>query len=212
MMREAVAWLDRILPLAAIFPKGSLLREDRLPVPADALRETILNAIIHRDYSLPSSYVAIAVFDDRVEIQSIGDFPTGISAEMLSQEHPSVLRNPLIAGAFHRTGAVEAWGCGTNRVIDACATHGVPPPEYVVKSGVVTVTFRIAGQKTLEKTPEAILRLLRKQPELSFRQIAAQLGKSGSAVERAIRKLRESGRLERVGPDRGGHWKVLENR
>jgi ATP-dependent DNA helicase RecG len=52
---------------------------------------------------------------------------------------------------------------------------------------------------------------LREQPELSFRQIAAQLGKSDSAVERAIRKLRESGQLERVGPDKGGHWRVLEN-
>jgi len=78
MVREAIAWLDRTLPLSARFPKGAINREDRLPVPAEALREIVINAVIHRDVSNPSSYVAIAVFDDRIEIHSIGDFPMGV--------------------------------------------------------------------------------------------------------------------------------------
>jgi len=142
MLREAMAWLDRTLPLSARFPKGSIFREDRLPVPAEALREVILNAVMHRDCSLASSYVAIAVFDDRIEVRSVGDFPTGIRAEMLSGDHPSILRNPLIAGAFHRTGAVEVWGRGTNRVVEACRAYGVAPPEFSEQAGVVTVTFK----------------------------------------------------------------------
>lgn len=144
MVREAIAWLDRTLPLSARFPKGSILRQDRQPVPAEALREIILNAVMHRDCSRASSYVAIAVFDDRIEIRSVGDFPTGIRAEMLSGDHPSILRNPLVAGAFHRTGAVEVWGRGTNRVIEACRAHGIAPPEFSEQAGVVTVTFRAA--------------------------------------------------------------------
>jgi ATP-dependent DNA helicase RecG len=144
MVREAVAWLDRTLPLSARFPKGRIEREDRLPVPADALREVILNAVIHRDFSRPGSYVAIAVFDDRIEVRSVGEFPTGIRAESLTSEHPSVLRNPLIAGAFHRTGAVEVWGRGTNRVIEACEAHGIAPPTFRQEAGVVTVVFRVA--------------------------------------------------------------------
>lgn len=55
MVREAIAWLDRTLPLAARFPKGSIYREDRQPVPAEALRETIINAVIHRDLSLAAA-------------------------------------------------------------------------------------------------------------------------------------------------------------
>ena len=125
MVRDAIAWLDRTLPLAARFPEGSIFREDRLPVPADALREVVINAVIHRDVSRAASYVAIAVFDDRIEVRSVGDFPTGIRAELLSKEHPSILRNPLIAGAFHRTGAVVVWGRGTNRVIEACRAYGI---------------------------------------------------------------------------------------
>jgi ATP-dependent DNA helicase RecG len=56
MVREAIAWLDRTLPLSARFPKGAINREDRLPVPAEALREIVINAVIHRDVSNPSSY------------------------------------------------------------------------------------------------------------------------------------------------------------
>lgn len=129
MVREAIAWLDRTLPLSARFPKGSILREDRLPVPAEALREIVINAVIHRDFGNASSYVAIAVFDDRIEVHSIGGFPTGMRAELLSQEHRSIPRNPLIAEAFHRTGAIEVWGRGTNRVIEACRAYGIADPS-----------------------------------------------------------------------------------
>jgi len=113
-----------------------------LPVPAEAPREIVINAVIHRDVSNPSSYVAIAVFDDRIEIHSIGDFPTGIRAELLTQEHRSIPRNPLIAGAFHRTGAIEVWGRGTNRVIEACRAYGIAEPTFTEGSGAVTVTFK----------------------------------------------------------------------
>lgn len=142
MVREAMAWLDRTLPLAARFPPGQIYREDRLPVPPEALREVLLNAVMHRDYAHPSSYVAVAVFDDRIEARSLGGLPRGITAESLTRTHKSVLRNPLIAEAFHRTGAVEVWGRGTNRVIEECRRHGVEPPTFEEDAGFVVVTFR----------------------------------------------------------------------
>lgn len=142
MVREAIAWLDRTLPLAARFPKGSLFREDRQPVPPEALREAIINAVIHRDLSLAGGYVAIAVFDDRIEVRSVGELPFGLRAEQLSEEHPSRPRNPDLAGAFHRTGAIEVWGRGTNRVIDACRAWGIATPTFAVEMGVTTVSFR----------------------------------------------------------------------
>ena len=110
MVREAIAWLDRTLPLAARFPKGSVFREDRQQVPPEALRETIINAVVHRDLGLASGYVAIAVFDDRIEVRSVGELPFGLRAEQLSEEHPSRPRNPDLAGAVHRTGAIAVWG------------------------------------------------------------------------------------------------------
>jgi len=65
-------------------------------------------------YSRYSGYVAIVVFDDRIEIRSYGCLPSGITVKKLSGKHDSKPVNPLIAGAFHRTGAVEVWGRGTN--------------------------------------------------------------------------------------------------
>ncbi len=142
IVREGMAFLDRTLPLAARFPKGEILREDRLPVPPEALREILLNAVMHRDYSDPGGYVAIAVFDDRIEIRSVGRLPRGITPESLSGPHRSIQRNPLIAEAFHRTGAVEVWGRGTNRVIEECERHGVEPPTFEEQAGALYVTFR----------------------------------------------------------------------
>ena len=142
MVREGMAFLERTMPLGARFPQGTVFREDRFPVPPAALREILLNAVMHRDYSHHSGYVAIAIFDDRIEIQSYGRLPGGVTVEQLSGPHLSKPTNPLIAEAFHRTGAVEVWGRGTNRVIEMCEKHGAPPPVFEEKQGFLVVTFR----------------------------------------------------------------------
>lgn len=67
---------------------------------------------------------------------------------------------------------------------------------------------KASGKRPL-KTPEAILSLLAERPNLTVPELAADLGKSERTIHSAIRKLRESGRLQRVGPDKGGHWQVL---
>jgi len=142
MVREGMAFLERTMPLGARFPRGTVFREDRFPVPPEALREILLNAVMHRDYSHYSGYVAIVVFDDRIEIRSFGRLPTGITVKQLSERHDSKPTNPLIAEAFHRTGAVEVWGRGTNRVIAMCKKHGAPPPLFEERQGFLIVTFR----------------------------------------------------------------------
>lgn len=104
----------------------------------------MLNAVMHRDYSNPGGDIAIAVFDDRIEISSYGNLLPGVTPELLSGPHKSILRNPLIAQTFHRAGAVETWGRGTNRVIDVCKEYGVEPPVFELQSNNVVVTFRAA--------------------------------------------------------------------
>jgi ATP-dependent DNA helicase RecG len=84
----------------------------------------------------------------------IGVGPDGrlVGQEVADITLRSVRRNPLIAEAFHRTGAIEAWGRGTNRVIEACRAYGIPDPEFVDGAGAVTVTFRaevVAGTRDL---------------------------------------------------------------
>jgi ATP-dependent DNA helicase RecG len=142
VVREGMEFLRRTMPLGARFPTGQIFREDRFPIPLDALREILLNAVMHRDYSHYSGYVAIVVFDDRIEIRSYGRLPAGITVRQLSGQHDSEPTNPLIAGAFHRTGAVEVWGRGTNRVIAICRKHGARSPVFEERSGFLIVTFK----------------------------------------------------------------------
>jgi len=85
--------------------------------------------------------VSVAAFDDRIEIRSTGTLPSDVTAARLSGPHESILRNPLIAGTFHRTGAVEVWGRGTNRVIEECERWDFEPPSFEVVTGSLWVTF-----------------------------------------------------------------------
>jgi ATP-dependent DNA helicase RecG len=179
-VREGMAFLERTLPLSGHFVEGRIEREDRLALPPDALREVLLNAVMHRDYAQPGGHVAIAVFDDRVEIRSTGALPAGITAEQLSGPHPSVLRNPLIAETFHRTGAVEVWGRGTNRVIDECRRYGVDEPTFEEQGGTVVVTFRAAIALGPEMTPQVTPHVT---PQVTP-QVLAVLGEARKAGSR----------------------------
>ena len=73
----------------------------------------------------------------------------------------------------------------------------------------IVMTFLRSREKTLEKTPTQILGLLTAAPNATIAELAQKLGKSDSAIERAIRKLRGEGKLIRVGPAKGGHWQVI---
>ncbi len=87
------------------------------------------------------------------------------------------------------------------------ATDSAPFIRFM--SGCIRDAVTRGVVRTPQKMPDAILALLRRQQDLNIHQIAAKLGKSDSAVKRAIRQLRESGRLRRMGPDKGGRWEVV---
>jgi len=72
----------------------------------------------------------------------MGGLPRGVTTESLSGTHKFVLRNRLIAESFHRTGAVEVWGRGTNRVIEECQRYGIAAPTFEADRDFVAVTFR----------------------------------------------------------------------
>ena len=219
MAREGMEFLRKMMPLGARFPPGQIFREDRFPVPLDALREILLNAVMHRDYSHYSGYVAIAVFDDRIEIISHGRLPTGITVKALSGKHESKPVNPLIAGAFHRTGAVEVWGRGTNRVIAACRRHGAAPPTFKEQQGFVVVTFKaemvagvaagdstsgtgqVGGQVTGQVAAQVLqfCRTLRRASEI---QELLGLRHRETFADNYLRPLLECGWLERTIPDK----------
>jgi ATP-dependent DNA helicase RecG len=224
MVREGMAFLERTMPLGARFPTGQIFREDRFPVPLDGLREILLNAVMHRDYSHYAGYVAIVVFDDRIEIRSFGRLPTGITVKQLSGKHDSKPVNPLIAGAFHRTGAVEVWGRGTNRVIAMCKAQGVAQPIFEERSGFLIVTFKAqmvrevapgrgpqkTTQNATQKTTQKIVALISRNPQITRQRLAQETGISADGIKYHLTRLQQKGVIRRIGPDRGGHWEVVK--
>ena len=100
------------------------MRRDETPlIPPDAMRELLVNALIHRDYSIGGGAVSLAIFDDRVEVWSAGRYPNGITPESLTRWYLSVQRNPIIAEVFYRAGLVETWG-GAPTASPRCAPRG----------------------------------------------------------------------------------------
>ncbi|MEI6338780.1 MAG: ATP-binding protein [Verrucomicrobiota bacterium] len=210
---------------AAISYRG-IDRVESLPVPEEALREALLNALIHRDYATTAP-VQIRIYPDRLQIWNPGRLPEGWTLKKFLGPHASQPHNPLLAGAFFRAGEIEAWGRGVQRVFEACRQAGAPAPEVECEGGEVRFEFPFAPSylqalaaspetsgktrgKTREKTREKILGLLAAEPGISMASLASQLGLSAKGIEWQMRRLTADGIVRRVGPAKGGHWQVLE--
>jgi len=140
-------------------------RDERLELPADALREALVNAIAHRDYRSTAN-VQVYVFHDRLEFVTPGGLPAGMREEDLGVK--SVPRNPLLFGMFYRMDMVEQVGSGIKRIREMCRDYGVAEPVIEVSENWVTTTFkrpngqaedRITGEVTPQVTPQ-VMRLL----------------------------------------------------
>ena len=103
-------------------------RVESYPMPEPALREALLNAVVHRDYAVPAP-IQIRVHDDRLRIYNPGSLPEGWTLEKLLGQHPSQPYNPDIANSFFWAGEIETWGRGIDWVLRACRRAGTPEPE-----------------------------------------------------------------------------------
>jgi ATP-dependent DNA helicase RecG len=115
-------------------------RRDILEYPYEALREAIINALIHRDYS-GNSQIQIRVYPDKLIIMNEGKLPPEIPVEKLKTNHLSIPRNTLLAKIFYYAGFIESWGHGTIKIVENCIKQGLPEPDFMEENGVMTVTF-----------------------------------------------------------------------
>ena len=133
LLSSAEQFLGDTLPIAGT---------DRPLYPHLAIREALVNALCHRDYSIGGGSVGIAVYDDRLEVTSSGSLHFGLTPEKLFDRHESRPWNPLIARTFYRRGIIEQWGSGTLRMAELTSSAGLPVPEIEDDGGTVTVRFR----------------------------------------------------------------------
>ncbi len=162
LLRETAEQLNRKFFVKLVNFEG-LQRIERGEYPVAAIREVLLNALVHRDYM--SSFIQIRIYDDKFWVWNGGTLPEGISLESLKGVHSSHPRNPLIADVCFKGGYIDSWGRGTLKIINACREAELPEPLITEQFGGILV--EIFKNRF---TPEQL-----KKAGLSERQIKAVL-------------------------------------
>ena len=117
-------------------------REEQLEIPAEALREALINALCHREYDNPRASVSLAIYYDRIEIVNPGHFPAQLTPENIKLQHDSFPFNLKIAQVLYQTTYLESWGSGVRRMVKLCEAQHLAEPEYRLGNNTVTVIFR----------------------------------------------------------------------
>ncbi len=184
--------------------------------PTEAIREAVINALMHRNYFEKGANVFVNIFDDRLEVYNPGGLPKGLDKKDFGKK--GVRRNPLIADILHRAGYVEKAGTGISRMKRAMMERGLPEPKIEI-TDFFTITFysggviKGLGEKLGEKLGEnqkKILNLVKEDRFITIPELSRGLKISTTAIENNIVKLKKRGLLRRVGPAKGGHWKIAE--
>ena len=212
-----------------------LYRKDSYELPPEALREAIVNAVAHRDYR-QHAYVQVSVSPGRVEVVSPGALFDGLTKdEMVSGK--SKLRNPVLADIFHKMGMIEKWGTGLPRIFARCAMVGVPAPLIIIGGSTVAISFKRRGESVTHEgvtsvgnvgnpvgnvgnpvgnvnagdsnLDQVIMKCLRDDAKMSAARIAKIANVTTRTIERALTRLKASGRIWRKGGTRGV-WKIVD--
>lgn len=187
-------------------------RVEELPVPKDALREALLNAVVHKDYS-SGSPIQISVYEEKLMIWNTGSLPESWTKKTLLGKHSSQPFNPDIANAFFRAGEIEAWGRGIERILTVCREAKIPTPEINLESTGLWVVFPFSRGKdktTQETTQEMILKMMREKPSITRKELSGILQITPDGVKYHLDILRKNGVIRHTGPTKAGKWEILK--
>jgi predicted HTH transcriptional regulator len=207
-------------------------RIDLPDYPIEALREAVVNAVIHRDYSRRGESIRVFYYSDRIEIHSPGLLLPGITVEQMQRgDVTSKLRNPVLAGLLRDIpGYMERIGSGIRLMLNETKEMGLPPPTFKEQSEFV-VTFRkapatkvVSHEVTLWSEEEPglapetrvvqeqrfvlIMQYVQEQEQITNRVYRELAGVSESTALRDLETLVERGVLKRVGKRRGRYYKL----
>ena len=183
VFHQAQTTLDLLLTkyLKAVISYEGIVRVETFPVPRAALREAVLNALVHRDYAVTAP-VQIRVYEDRLRLWNPAVLPEGWTRDTLLGAHSSSPYNPALANAFFRAGEIEAWGRGVERIFAACEAAGSPKPVLRYEPNDMWLEF------AFDPAYLKVLRAGQKQTEPLVAQVTEQVTEQ---VERLIFALGE---------------------
>ncbi|MFW9878444.1 MAG: ATP-binding protein [Candidatus Thorarchaeota archaeon] len=191
-LKLITSWISRHLRLKGVKLTGKSI------IPQEALREAIINALIHRKYFIPGA-VKIAIYDNRVEIFSPGGFPGLIDINYLG-DGTTFLRNPNIARIARKLGLMEKMGTGIKLIFESCKKAGLRMPEFHEEGDFVKVVFFFEPSKQLKLNDEKyILGLAKLQSELKISEVMNNLKVSRNTATRKLNRLIKKKKLQRIG-------------
>lgn len=205
---------------------NGLLRQVYESIPKVALREGILNAVVHRRYDDYQTFMRVNIYQDHLEIVNSGQLPEGMSVDDLSKRHFSQLRNPDIANAFYVLRYIEAAGSGTLRIIEECKKNLCAMPEWHQGDNTVTLVFKanlpldnLSGTSVIDNiiaglTPNvetqrlltSIHVMIKNVGNIKVADVQKLTGKSYASCKRYLQWLKEAGLIEYRGSLKTGGW------
>lgn len=198
-----------------------LLRIDTRDYPEVAVREALLNTLVHRDYSFRASTL-ISIYDDRIEFVSIGGLLPGLELDDLMMG-VSVCRNPHLANVFYRLQLIEAYGTGMKKIMGAYVNALVQPKikttnnafkiilpnvNFTPKAAEVHKDFEKAADLALDSNEEKVLQFLREHLMITRKETQTLLEVSQSTAGRILKAMVDSGRIKQIGGSRTTRYEL----
>lgn len=198
-----------------------LLRIDTRDYPEVAVREALLNTLVHRDYSFRASTL-ISIYDDRIEFVSIGGLLPGLELDDLMMG-VSVCRNPHLANVFYRLQLIEAYGTGMKKIMGAYANALVEPKikttnnafkiilpnvNFTPKTAEVHKDFEKAADLALDSNEEKVLQFLREHRMITRKETQTLLEVSQSTAGRILKAMVDSGLIKQIGGSRTTRYEL----
>jgi ATP-dependent DNA helicase RecG len=188
--------------------------------PLEAIREIVMNMIVHRDYRSSSDSI-VKVFNNKIEFYNPGRLPDNITIEdLLSNNYKSTPRNKLIADFCKNLGLIEKYGSGIRRIVNYFKAENLPIPVFQnISDGFmvtvfgredINVTDYVTDNVTDNVTDRSslIISLINSNNKISTSEIARIMNVNKRTILREIELLKQNGLLKRVGSEKGGHWKT----
>lgn len=217
---KTVVFIKRNIRCALVVPPGRIDHVRVWDYPVEAIRETVTNAVCHRDYGSPHN-IQIKILDNDLVISSPGELPFDMSLEtLLDPNHSSKPRNKLIAKIFFDMGIIEQYGRGITKIKEECEKNSNSYPEWDNRLGTFTTVYKRREKeaeqgnkktvKTLSPLQRQILLYLRQNPSASRRQIKSELPKTtDNIIKYNLAQLQKMGLLKHNGANHGGEWIVF---
>lgn len=205
---------------------NGIVHDEIYELPTQAIRELIVNAVIHRNYMMSSS-VQVAVYDDRVEISSPGSLYGSLTLQEALRGRSSI-RNKILASVCEKLNVIEGWGTGLKRIIDFCKEKNVEPPVFEEIGDLLRVSFYRPSYKNdhlsdsinendslndslkLSDSENKVLSEIRKDAKITILDLVSKTNLSEPTVNRTLKSLKEKKVLKREGSKKDGFW-IVEN-